>query len=777
MSRPFRVLLLWLLAMMAGMWCIHNANVVADMSFFLPSRPSAEQQVLVSQLKNGSVSRLLMLGLEGGDAVQRAKMSRALRQDLNRQGLFVTVQNGADESFEVERDLLLRYRYLLSPAINSGHFSVEGLRESIGESIDVLTSPMGGMIKPFFFKDPTGELLALLHRLSPSDQPRLEEGVWSSADGQRALLLLQTKALGSDIDAQEQALNSVRDTFGKLRDTSHASDLRLEMSGPALFAINSRAAIKNDISRLFLISSFAMLALLWFVYRSIRLMAIGLMPVASAVVAGVVAVSLMHDTVFAITIGFGTSLVGEAVDYAIYFFMQSAQGGMDEWKERFWPTVKLGVMTTVFGFGALLFSSFPGLAQLGLHSLAGVVCAALVTRFVLPVVVQGGVKVPNPGRVGDAIAATLRHATVLRWPLVVLTCLSLGYLFTHRHDLWTPNLSVLSSVTQSEASLDTRLRSDLRAPDARYMVVIQASDQEQVLQGAERAAIKLDALVEKGYIGGYDNPARFLPSVALQTARREALPAMPELRKNLDLALSDAPLSAARLEPFILDVSQAKELPLVTRETLTGSTLSLAVDSLLTHDEDGWTALLPLRPTQGQAIDLPLSVVREALAGSGAVFVDMKSEFEVLYAQYIEQAQLLSMAGMGCIMVLLIWRLRSIRSVVQVLLPLVASIVLVMAGLHLFGQQLHLLHLVGILLVVAVGSNYALFFVRSDSHQPMDALASMSLVTACLTAVIGFGVLILSSVPVLHAIGLTVGPGVLFALLFSAAWSQQEFAA
>ena len=44
-------LTLWLLAMLAGAAVVWNSRFVADMSFFLPARPSAEQQVLIDQLK------------------------------------------------------------------------------------------------------------------------------------------------------------------------------------------------------------------------------------------------------------------------------------------------------------------------------------------------------------------------------------------------------------------------------------------------------------------------------------------------------------------------------------------------------------------------------------------------------------------------------------------------------------------------------------------------------------------------------------------------------
>jgi len=104
-----------------------------------------------------------------------------------------------------------------------------------------------------------------------------------------------------------------------------------------------------------------------------------------------------------------------------------------------------------------------------------------------------------------------------------------------------------------------------------------------------------------------------------------------------------------------------------------------------------------------------------------------------------------------------------------VLLPLLLAVVLVVGGLHLAGQQLHLLHLIGMLLIVAVGSNYALFFNQAD-RQP-DGTTLVSMAVANLTTAIGFGTLALSSVPVLHAIGVTVGPGAILALLLSAAFA------
>jgi predicted exporter len=90
--------------------------------------------------------------------------------------------------------------------------------------------------------------------------------------------------------------------------------------------------------------------------------------------------------------------------------------------------------------------------------------------------------------------------------------------------------------------------------------------------------------------------------------------------------------------------------------------------------------------------------------------------------------------------------------------------------LNLCGERLTILHLVGMLLIVAVGSNYALFFDDEAARRrtASAALTLASLAIANLSTVIGFGLLAFSQVPVLEALGETVAPGTFLALIFSA---------
>ena len=121
-----------------------------------------------------------------------------------------------------------------------------------------------------------------------------------------------------------------------------------------------------------------------------------------------------------------------------------------------------------------------------------------------------------------------------------------------------------------------------------------------------------------------------------------------------------------------------------------------------------------------------------------ALFVDMKAEADRLYVSYVHEDLRLSLAGFAAIAVLLLIALRSPRRAVRALAPLVAAVLVVTAGFALAGVQLTILHLVGMLLIVAVGSNYALFFCSATTRSP-SRRTLVSLLIANLATVAGFG--------------------------------------
>ncbi len=794
------VLGLWLACVALALLCVVRATYTADLSAFLPRSPDARQQLLITQLQSGLPSRTLLVGIEGGDASARAAASRELAAAMRASGLFEQVLNGERAAFAELGRWLFEHRYQLSPAVVPGRFGPEGLRDALAETMSLLGTPAGAATRELLPRDPTGEMQRIAEALIPAQAPRLEGGVWVSRNAPRAVLMASTRADGADLDAHEAAIQRVREAFAP----AAARGLMLQLSGAPVFAVQSRSLIEREVRWLGTAGTLLMAALLLAAFASPLALAVALLPVGSGVLAGIAAVALGFGHVHGMTLGFGATLIGEAVDYAIYYLVQARRGsaaeggahaaavgeGWRHWLARGWPTLRLGLWTSICGFGALVFSGFPGLAQLGVFSIAGLVGAALTTRCLLPALLPDGA--PGVGlrsQLGRVTAAAMAWLPRLRVPVLVLGAAAL-VLLVQRGDLWRADLTALSPLPATALALDVALRDDLGASDARTLVLVQGDDAEATLQRTEAVAARLDGLVERGQLAGFDSVTRFLPSRAAQERRRESLPDPSALPALLTEAARGTPLDAARLAPFVDEIVQARKAATLTPQDVWASPAKPLVDALLLRatparqgsgsGASGYTALLPLQaPTAVGHPGIDATALSTALQGlPGTQVLDVKVELDRLYQRYLSEALWQALIGAAAVVTLVAASLRSARRTLAVCQPLALAVLLALAGAAASGATLGILHLVGLLLVVAVGSNYALFFDQlqlganaalTRSHS--DTLASLLL--ANLTTVASFGLLALSDIPALCAIGRVVAPGAFLALVLAAVFARR----
>ncbi|MEJ7686513.1 MAG: hypothetical protein WKG52_05670 [Variovorax sp.] len=244
------------------------------------------------------------------------------------------------------------------------------------------------------------------------------------------------------------------------------------------------------------------------------------------------------------------------------------------------------------------------------------------------------------------------------------------------------------------------------------------------------------------------------------------------LRAQLGEATAGLPRAAGRLAPFIADVQAARTQPVIRRADLRDGPLGAVVDALMVErPAGGWSALISLHPGAG----FDAARLAAALAGLPEVqVINVKQELDRLYDRYLNEAFIQVLLGALAVVVLLGIYLRSGRRLLAVCQPLLVAVVLTLGGLAALQVPLGILHLVGLLLVVAVGSNYALFFdqLRETGRADEDTLASLML--ANLTTVVSFTLIAISDIPALSAIGRVVAPGALLALLLSAAFARRS---
>jgi predicted exporter len=777
-QRRTLVLVVWALVLLGGALQIARTHFSADLSAFLPKSPDVRQQVLIEQLQSGVASRTLLLGIEGGASVeQRAAVSRAVAKAMRESRLFDLIQNGDTGDWSEAGTWVFEHRYQLSPGVKPEQFTVDGLRDAINETLSMLGTPAGNVIKPLLDRDPTGETQRIAVDLAPASAPRSENGVWMSRTAPRALMIATTRAAGSDLDAQAVAIARVHEAFNAAtRDMGEARP-KLLLSGPPVFSVLSRDKIKTEALHLAIVGGIVMGGLLLLAFASPRALVIAFLPVATGVVIGTAAVSVVFGSVHGMTLGFGSTLIGETVDYAIYYLIQArgaavAGTGWARWRDVHWPTVRLGLLTSVCGFAALVFSGFPGLAQLGVFSIAGLVAAALATRYALPMLAPDGATGMGMRKyMARGAGLLVRGLPRIRWVLAALGVAALALVIWQGGHLWRADLGAMSPVPKSAQQLDEMLRADIGTGDGSTLVVVYGADEETALRNTEAAAARLEALVDKGELGGFETVTRVLPSVATQAARLASLPDGETLRTRLTEATQGSPLPVSRLGPFLAEVEAARKLAPVRRADLTGGPLGSIVNTLMyQRPGGGWSTLVVLHTGQ----NFNAQRLEAALAGVPEVqVVDVGRELAGLYQRYLHEAFVQVLLGALAVVVLLGIYLRSGERLLAVCQPLVVAVVLTLGGMAVLQVPLGILHLVGLLLIVAVGSNYALFFdqLRVAGRADEDTLASLML--ANLTTVVSFGLIAISDIPALSSIGRVVAPGALLALLLSAAFARR----
>lgn len=741
-------------------------EIDADLESFLPLNADRHAEEMKQWNPGSASTNLILIAVEGGEGYQRVAVSRALAQWLRMDPRVSRVLNGDADNFTSIPPSLLPYRYLLSPAVSIQRFSAEALEDSLARLLQTLSGAVGLADRELFMSDPTGEMDVIVEQWTGSSPTERDLGVWVSTDGERALLLLESVFPASDLDAQEVLLDEIRSSFGRL---PGVEGLALLMTGQGVFGVESRALIRAEVLRLTAVASLLVIFVLAIALRSPHLILLSALPLVSAVLVASAVVGALFGSIHGITLAFGVTLLGVAVDYPIHLFGHRRQGEMAaETMRRIWPTLRLGLASSVLGYSAMVFSSVSGLAQLGIFAVSGLVAAALVSRFLLPWMVPMGVGVA--GRLSRHYrfldhSPAWGSAWVLAFGILAST-----YLLWQQDSIWENNLSALSPVTEEAVALDARLRADIGAPDIRYVAVYRHRDSEAVLQASEALARDLEALVAEGVITGFDHPAGVIPSASTQMLRRSSLPSADRLVADLESAASKLGFRAEAFAPFLHDMEIARTLEPLRPDAVLSGWPESGLERYLIRGDEGWTGTVTFRGVT----DPEYLMHWFAGQNDGWHYADLKKRVEETLGYVRDEALQRFFIGALVIVGMLGVGLRSLRRGLKVSGPALLAAVVTAAVLVALGESLSLFHLVSLLLVVGLGLDYAIFFHSFGGENDTSWLARRALIVCAWSTIAVFGTLATSPLPVLEAIGLTVALGASFAWVFALSMSQRR---
>jgi predicted exporter len=279
--------------------------------------------------------------------------------------------------------------------------------------------------------------------------------------------------------------------------------------------------------------------------------------------------------------------------------------------------------------------------------------------------------------------------------------------------------------------------------------VVRAADDETALQREETLLDRLRPLRLAAALRGYRAPASFVPSAARQ-------------RQNRDLR-------RARLEtPLLAGYLAQIGLPAVEPDPATDGVLTLAMparaaplaevlDGLIVPDADGVAHIVMLN-----GVSRP-DAVRAAASGiDGVTFVDPAADFSRLLARYRRRA--VTLIAVSAVLMLPLLALRyGMAGAVRVMLPSVVTIVLVPLAKAIFGDPFTFFDAMGLVLVLSIAVDYAVFCAEADAAYRPVALLGVWM--AMVSTVLSFGLLDRSQVAAVHAVGSTMLLGVVLAFL------------
>jgi predicted exporter len=722
-----------------------SAPLETDLMALLPpteKNPTAEVAVkaLADQLGNRA---LFLVG--HGDAATAGRAARSFVAQLESTGAFVRVVVEAPRTDpRTLTGFYAPYRAgLLAPADRDALVRADYAAQSV--LLRRLHQPFQTGITTDLGVDPFGYLQRWLGYL-PLTQTRLSvsDGLLSVRDGGTSWVLVLGEPGGSAFDAatQERVVTAVGAAERMLH--TEYRDARLLRTGAIFYGEAARSSAKREVDLIGGGSLVGIVLMMWLLFRSVGPLVLSLVTVACGIVCAMAAVLLADARIHLITLVFGASLIGEAVDYAIQYFAARLDAGerwqADEGRARLLPGLAVALATSLIGYGALTMAPFPAIRQIALFAFTGLATAWISVVLFLPLMAnrpgkRRDVRVPQQLLAFWQARATPRRAVLLA---TVLLLVSLpGWLQLSADD------DVRQLITRPHALVaqEERIRALAGASGSGRFFLIEGDSDEEALRREEALTARLRQHLGPA-LAGFTAISDFVPSVATQAENRRRLAAV------LPTEIAAPLFAAADLQPAVaLQWQEAlaigKPLTLVDwRE----APLARTAQHQVLRTANGGTALIVM--LSGDDAKLNLAAISEGLPGVTAV--NKTASVSAMFAQYRGfAAGWLPLAAL-IVLGVLAWRY-GLRQGAAILMPTLVAMGVALGAYGLVGVPMTFFSLMALVLALGTGVNYAIFIVEAGDRTPAP-FAGVLLSAA--TTLLAFGLLSFSSMPALHQFGL-----------------------
>ncbi len=584
----------------------------------------------------------------------------------------------------------------------------------------------------------------------------------NQGDKHFAVLVADVSQNALSLSVQEQ-ITTLFETIES--DLAHNfTNVELLKSGMTFHAAEAAATAKQEIAYITLISVLGIIALYMIAFRSLLPLLLSLLSVGFGWICAFAICHYLFSGLHIITLVFGATLIGISIDYSLHYFAKLYKQA--EWDHKFKPlgaiisAIALDLTTSVLGYGSLILAPLPGLSQVAVFSITGLICSWLFAVTIYPQL-KFKRKQTSPTWLIEVSLLPQKwwHTEHMRGPVIfMLSTVILSSILFSIFTQFSDNPRLLHNPSQQLIKNDQTIQQALKRFNANQFVVISAETEQATLQEEERFTQQLDQLVAQDSLGAYQAITQYVPSIKSQEENYTLLKdKLYHTDSVLTGFLNELGYEQLGIDKHFADFAAAKENYL-TPTNWPGASIG-EFSMLWLGEVDGeYVSVILLRDLQD------VTALEQLVAANAHASLINKTERlqQILGEQQEHSLTLLVIAYCIVIMVLTI-RYRTIKAGGLVLVP-IASTLVTLALFGVLDTPVTLFHTFALFLILGLGLDYTIFIYESNQE---DHSAHLAIMLSALTSCLSFGMLALSQTPMVSNFGCAILIGSLLNLLLA----------
>ena len=615
-----------------------------------------------------------------------------------------------------------------------------------------LLRPQSLFTASILYSDPLGTKLLLLDKLKKQTaftdyNVSIEEDHFISSDGRHAMIIATTPVAFMDSFGSKKLIQTLEAKIGRL-----PAYISADIVSGHLRSLSNEKVIKRDIGLTIAVASAAFLILFFVVFRDMRTIFVFLIPVFSAILSVNLSNLIMRDLAYWI-VGLGTAIAGIAMDYGIHIFTAVRNRGNASGVIRHVARpISIGAITTIGIFAAFFFSDIRGYHQLALFSILSILFSLLLALFILPHFLSKGEWIFNrewnahkQNRKSNLFAGSV----VVLWIVLIVSALIFSFNVTFDSDI------IKLDGSEPEILLaEEKFHEIWGGQESHAIFVVSDSEYEKALEIND--IIYKEAVQTLG-LRDFTSLSLLWPSIKTREANvarwnefwRDGRGS--ELKKLIKNEGVKYQFSDSAFSPFFdslyADVPAGKGYD--------NKFISILKERFVQKGHDGYK-VLSYFPDRKEYVSKLEDLSRDY---PGTFVVSRKALSRSISDSLSSDVKIFAMIATMFIVLLTFLFLKEVKKSLLALIPVVTSVLLILAFMSLYGLRLNIANLIAGIVSMGLCIDYGIFMTyRYENELKRSTVLALSI--SALTTLIGAGALLFAKHPALFSIGTTLVVGV-----------------